>query len=168
MAKRKDLLTVPMTIEWDRKSNRKYFLEYLINKNKYSTMIEVGVRDGRTTFYLLDHCPELTIYGVDLSIAGFYSQGIKEQYGNRLIPIQGNSSLVTDQMPNADLIFIDGDHSYNGCRADIMAYRHKLNKGGLLCGHDIDFPGVNQAVKELIINYDVGPNNVWLTKPLDV
>ena len=163
MAKRKDLLTVPMTIDWDKKPNRKYFLEYLIKENGYTSMAEVGVRDGRTTFYLLDKCPELTIYGIDLSIAGFYSSTIKEKYRDRLIPIQGNSSLVVDQIPSVDLVFIDGDHSYNGCSADIRAYRHKVNKNGLLSGHDIDFPGVNKAVNELVVKYEVGPNNVWFT-----
>ena len=163
MAKRKDLLTVPMTIDWDKKPNRKYFLEYLIKENRYTTIAEVGVRDGRTTFYLLDKCPELTIYGIDLSIAGFYNSTIKEKYGDRLIPIQGNSSLVVDQIPSVDLVFIDGDHSYNGCSADIRAYRHKVNKNGLLSGHDIDFPGVNKAVNELVVKYEVGPNNVWFT-----
>ena len=163
MAKRKDLLTVPMTIDWDKKPNRKYFLEYLIKENGYTSMAEVGVRDGRTTFYLLDKCPELTIYGIDLSIAGFYSSTIKEKYRDRLIPIQGNSSLVVDQIPSVDLVFIDGDHSYNGCSADIRAYKHKVNKNGLLSGHDIDFPGVNKAVNELVVKYEVGPNNVWFT-----
>ena len=161
MAKRKDLLTVPMTIDWNRKPNRKYFLEYLIKENNYTSMAEVGVRDGRTTFYLLDNCPELTIYGIDLSITGFYNSTIKEKYRDRLIPIQGNSSLVADQVPSVDLVFIDADHGYNGCKGDILAYQSKVR--GILSGHDIDYPGVNKAVNELIENYDVGPNNVWFT-----
>jgi len=164
MAKRKDLLHVPMTIEWNKKPNRKYFLRHLIEEYNFTTMAEVGVRDGRTTFYLLDNCPNLIIYGIDLSISGFYNKQIKEKYKDRLVPIQGNSSLVVDQIPNVDLVFIDGDHSYNGCSADIRAYRSKVKSNGLLSGHDIDFPGVNQAVTQLVINYDVGPNNVWFTK----
>jgi len=152
-----------MTIDWSGKNNRKYFLRHLIESNNFTTMIEVGVRDGRTTFFLLDNCPRLTIYGIDLQISQFYNQSVKEKYGNRLIPIQGNSSKVADQTPTVDLIFIDGDHSYNGCKADILAYRDKLNDNGFLTGHDIDFPGVNRAVKELIVNYDVGPNNVWVS-----
>jgi hypothetical protein len=34
----------------------------------------------------------------------------------------------------------------------------------LLTGHDIDYPGVNQAVNEMIKQYDVGPNYVWIKK----
>ena len=162
MAKRKDLLDVPMTIEWEHKSNRKYFLDYLIKSNNYTTMAEVGVRDGRTTFHLLDRNPSLIIYGIDLNISLFYNQEVKEKYGDRLVPIQGNSSVLADKIPNVDLIFIDADHSYNGCSKDILAYRDKVKAGGIFSGHDIDFPGVNRAVNELIESYDVGPNNVWV------
>ena len=164
MAKRTDLLNISKTIEWNKKPNRKYFLRDIIEKNNFSTMAEIGVRDGRTTFYLLDKIPSLKIYGVDLSINGFYSPAIKEKYKDRLIPIQGNSSLVTDKIPNVDLVFIDADHSYIGCKKDIIAYRNKINPGGIFSGHDIDYPGVNKAVNELIKNYDVGPNNVWFTR----
>ena len=120
MAKRRDLLNVPRTIEWNKKPNRKYFLKYLIEKNNFTTMAEIGVRDGRTTFYLLDKIPNLIIYGVDLNINGFYSPQVKEKYKNRLIPIQGNSSLVADQIPNVDLIFIDGEHTDRACFRDFI------------------------------------------------
>jgi len=127
-------------------------------------MAEVGVRDGRTTFYLLDNCPNLTIYGIDLSNAGYYNNEIKAKYNDRLIPIQGNSHLVADRVPQVDLVFIDADHSYNGCRGDIIAYSPKVKSGGILSGHDIDYPGVNSAVKQYVKSFDVGPNNVWFTK----
>jgi len=164
MAKRNDLLNIPMTIEWKGKSNRKYFLRHLIDIEGYTTMAEVGVRDGRTTFFLLDHCPNLTIYGVDLSNKGYYSNEVADKYGDRLIPIEGNSHKVANQVPTVDLVFIDADHSYNGCKGDILAYRSKVNNSGILSGHDIDYPGVNRAVNEMIVKYDVGPNNVWFLK----
>ena len=160
--KRQDRLIVPMTIDWSGKTNRKHFLRYLINENNYTTMAEVGVWDGRTTFYLLDSCPDLTIYAIDLSSKRFYNNEVAEKYGNRLIPVVGNSHEVAEQIPDVDLVFIDADHSYTGCSKDILAYRNKAR--GTLTGHDIDYPGVNKAVNELIENYEVGPNFVWVAK----
>lgn len=53
----------------------------------------------------------------------------------------------------ADMVFIDGDHQYAGCKADILAYRELLKPGGLLCGHDYNgleiHKGVKQSVDEL-------------------
>ncbi|MBW3538758.1 MAG: class I SAM-dependent methyltransferase [Planctomycetes bacterium] len=48
-----------------------------------------------------------------------------------------------------DVLFIDADHSYVGCSADIRAWRPHVRKGGLICGHDYGtFPGVTAAVDE--------------------
>lgn len=50
-----------------------------------------------------------------------------------------------------DSIFIDGDHNYAECKADIEAWRTLLNPGGLICGHDY-WPvhiGVMDAVNEV-------------------
>ena len=164
MAKRKDLLDVPMTISWDSKSNRKYFLKHLIEKNNFKTMCEVGVRDGRTTFYLLDNIPSLKIFAIDKDTALFYNNTVKEKYKDRLISIQGLSNEVVDDVPSVDIVFIDADHNYNGCYNDIENYSKKVLPNGILSGHDIDYPGVNKAVNELVTSYDVGPNNVWFTR----
>tara|TARA_Y100000385_G_scaffold204933_1_gene212280 strand:+ start:450 stop:938 length:489 start_codon:yes stop_codon:yes gene_type:complete len=157
----KHRIKVGRTVKWDSKPNRKFFLRHLIETNNFTTMCEVGVRDGRTTFYLLDKIPTLTIYAVDLDTTLFYNDTINQKYKDRLIPIQGKSVSVSPKVPNVDLVFIDADHSYNGCYSDIKAYTPKVNKGGILSGHDIDFPGVNKAVNELVQTFDVGPNNVW-------
>ena len=71
-----------------------------------------------------------------------------------------------------DFVFIDADHSYNGCRADIEAWYPKVRKGGWLCGHDyknVDYPcfGVEQAVDEFVaskgLKLELGDNFTWFT-----
>lgn len=162
--KRSDRLTVPVTIPFDGK--RKQFLKHLIETNNFQTMIEVGIDTGKTTFFLLDNIPNLKIYAVDMSIGKFYNKEVKEKYGDRLVPIQGFSYDVADQFQDnsVDLVFIDADHSYESVKKDIIKYTPKLKTTGLLTGHDIDYPGVNKAVNELIKEFDVGPNFVWIKK----
>jgi predicted O-methyltransferase YrrM len=158
-------IAVEMTVPWNGKSNRRYYLDWLIKEHDIKVIAEVGVRDGRTTFYLLDQNPNLIIYAIDKSISEFYNNEIKQRYGNRLIPIEALSTDGAKRIldNSLDLVFIDADHSYDWVKKDIAAYKPKLKKGGWLTGHDIDFPGVNRAVNEVIVKYDVGPNNVWLT-----
>ena len=56
-----------------------------------------------------------------------------------------------------DLVFIDADHSYEGCRADIAAWLPMVKPGGWIGGHDYkntedvsyDFSGVDRAVSEM-------------------
>ena len=70
-------------------------------------------------------------------------------------------SLVPD---NIDLVFIDGDHSYEAIKQDIQGWGKKVRPGGLLSGHDFHpvFPGVIQAVQESFgNNFQLGDDNVW-------
>lgn len=162
----KNRLSIKPTIEWNGKQNRRFFLDWLIKENNIKYMAEVGVRDGRTTFFLLNKNPDLIIYAVDKSIRGFYNNGVKEKYGNRLIPIEALSTDGANSINDnsLDLVFIDADHSYEWVKRDIAAYKPKLKSNSWLTGHDIDFPGVNRAVNEVVSKYEIGPNNVWLTQ----
>lgn len=70
-----------------------------------------------------------------------------------------------------DFVFIDGDHSYQGCSQDISAWWPKVKPGGILAGHDYmrNHPGVIQAVDESFGAQAVHfPGSVWAVakKPL--
>ena len=55
---------------------------------------------------------------------------------NHINLIQGfsNDPLILEKLVNEkyDLIYIDGDHSYEGALNDIISYSNKLNTGGIL------------------------------------
>lgn len=48
----------------------------------------------------------------------------------------------------SDFIFIDGDHKYEAVKRDIRKAFEYLKAGGILAGHDFDWPGVQKAVGE--------------------
>lgn len=86
------------------------------------------------------------------------------------------SQAAANEFPDSffDLVFIDGDHSYEGCKADIEAYLFKVKPGGFLGGHDYanksdkwEF-GVTQAVDEFIEesgkNLELGDNYTWFVR----
>jgi hypothetical protein len=67
---------------------------------------------------------------------------------------------------DADMVFFDGDHSYEGCRADILGYLPMVRRGGIMAVHDYDkgivpvtengphpmvWEGVNRAVDEFLV-----------------
>ncbi len=67
-----------------------------------------------------------------------------------------DSVEATNHFPDEyfDWIYIDADHSYEGCKRDLNAWYPKLKKGGMFCGHDFldgEIPagifGVKSAVK---------------------
>jgi len=64
-------------------------------------------------------------------------------------------------------VFVDADHSYEGVKADIEAWRPLIVPGGILAGHDYDsndFPGVVRAVIEAFGPNCRRPPSSWLVE----
>ena len=77
--------------------------------------------------------------------------------GGRAVVLKMSSVEAARQINDGsmDFVFLDGDHSYEGLKADIAAWLPKVRKGGWIGGHDIDnpeppfdFTGVRKAVDE--------------------
>jgi hypothetical protein len=85
------------------------------------------------------------------------------------------SHKAADEIADAslDFVFIDADHSYEGCKRDLDVWSRKLKPGGLLSGHDYantsfqDF-GVTRAVDEFVaargLKLELGQNYTWFAK----
>jgi predicted O-methyltransferase YrrM len=67
-----------------------------------------------------------------------------------------------------DLVFIDADHSYEGCLRDIHAWLPKVKRGGWICGHDYANKSgeVKKAVDEVFNNVEFGRDHTWFKKVL--
>lgn len=74
-----------------------------------------------------------------------------EPFETLIKSVQGYSHEVADRIPNElDLLFIDGDHSYEGVKRDLEMYLPKLRKGGVLVMHDWSHESVHRAVQEYV------------------
>lgn len=78
-----------------------------------------------------------------------------EKYSSWITPIRGISTEVVKQvegkLDSIDLLFIDGDHSYQGCLADWLAYRPFLARKATIIMHDIGWAaGVKRVIEERI------------------
>lgn len=107
--------------------------------------------------------------GKSLSIARMVAQGGVKVYGVDLrddpeVPytdfIRGDSVVVARMWSDKNrinVLFIDGDHSYEGCKADINAWYPHMAKDGVMLFHDHDgtSPGVVKAVAEFVANHNV-------------
>lgn len=78
---------------------------------------------------------------------------------------RGYSISQLSQYPDKffDFVYIDGDHSYSGCKIDLMLALQKLKSGGIIAGHDYEMNfakaknnydfGVKRAVDEFCSSY---------------
>jgi hypothetical protein len=96
-------------------------------------------------------------------------QAFCRNMGDRLyrtvFPCAGRSQTYAAIWPfPVGLVFIDADHRYEHVKADILAWRPHVAKGGLLVGHDYGvFEGVTRAVKELVPEWQLntGGEALW-------
>jgi predicted O-methyltransferase YrrM len=63
---------------------------------------------------------------------------------------------------SVDVIFVDGGHSYEVVKADILAWLPKMKPNGIMAGHDYNaWEGVNKAVTEIFGTPHKVENDCW-------
>lgn len=120
-------------------------------------VVEVGVMYGRSLAILEDaqrfHKKKFEVFGID-TWTGPPSMSECELWisalGISAKLIQSDSVAAAKEFEDnsCDMVFIDGDHSFEGCSRDIDAWLPKVKPGGFLAGHDYEstYPGVVAAV----------------------
>ena len=80
---------------------------------------------------------------------------------NKIIMVQGLSSdvkhKITTITKSIDLLFIDGDHTYEGVKSDLENYIDLVKPGGCVVFHDY---GWAQGVKK-VVNEDFLPKTIY-------
>ena len=126
---------------------------------KKSVVVEIGSWQGKSTFCLAKGIRSGKLYAIDPfnADAGFDTQSEKDYFdgkvGSDLLTVFQNnirrltvaSKIVTkkgysydfpDEFTAINFLFIDGDHSIEGCLNDYKLYAHKVVKGGFIAFHD--------------------------------
>lgn len=127
-----------------------------IGQRRPKTVVEIGTAHGGTLFLwcrLAD--PAATIVSIDLpgGVHGggypYWKSWIYRRFplaGQKLHLLRGDShqpemlARLKSLLPGdgrVDFLFIDGDHSYEGVKADFETYSRLVRPGGLIVFHDI-------------------------------
>jgi cephalosporin hydroxylase len=83
-------------------------------------------------------------------------------------PVQLPSVAAATLFANAtlDFVFIDADHTCAAVQSDIVAWRPKVKRGGVLAGHDWNTYGsVQQAVTAMLGHEFTVEGNCWIHQP---
>jgi|3_EtaG_2_1085321.scaffolds.fasta_scaffold09822_5 cephalosporin hydroxylase len=166
--------TLPQTIT--RLTDRNE-MDNLIRSLESPVIAEVGVQAG-TNFQLLLTENVKEAVAVDIwdksetvaqndqgyskeTLEGLYINFVRHHMADARVKVfKGFSVDVAKVFPDGyfDFIYIDADHTYEGCLADLRAWYPKIKQGGIIAGHDYidivgghndDVPfGVIQAVTE--------------------
>ena len=143
------------------------------------TFAEIGSWKGQSAVYLAQRLQDLgkrpTVLCID-TFQGDTGTGKEDVFPEftdnaffakaRLDAKQMESVSAAEDHDDQSLagVFIDAAHDYESVVADIAAWLPKVKPGGIFAGHDIDSPGVLQAVQEAGFEFEV-MGRVWIKKP---
>lgn len=136
-----------------------------------STIVEVGSYLGASTCFLAYGIKNKggTVYAVDCWKNKAMSEGERDTFDefNRNVeplkdvikPLRGFSNEIAEQFDKKiDLLFVDGDHSYDGVCSDLKAWLPKMKENSLVVFHDYSWAiGVQIAVNKYVIPIQVEP-----------
>jgi cephalosporin hydroxylase len=106
-------------------------------------IIEIGCDAGGTLWAWSQLPGPPRVIGVDLPGGPFSAADFPQAHGAELIigdsHHRGTLARVRTAMRGelADVLFVDGDHTYRGVAADYHTYRPLVRPGGLIVFHDI-------------------------------
>ena len=116
--------------------------EYLFLIASYAKqgIVETGRYNGGSAFLMACSNPHVPIHSIDLEPQDddkLRSLIAETRIGSNIDLIVGDSQKKRyPQIEAFDVLFIDGDHSYQGCLNDLENWFHLLSEGGHLILHD--------------------------------
>jgi cephalosporin hydroxylase len=141
----------------------------LVSQREPSVVLEIGTHEGGT-YWAWCQVASSTAKVVSIDFPG--SEKVSARLRSYLRPTQTETLIRADSHDphtvgsvdvlrgSVDLLFIDGDHGYEGVRADFENYAPLVKPGGLIAFHDVvlnDDPTsqVDRLWKQLRDLYDV-------------
>jgi len=130
-------------------------LTNIVKDKKPKTVVEIGTCNGGTLFLLSTAAdPEAKIISIDLpygQFGGGYPEWAGRLYKNfasdkqsiHLIKEDSHKEETVEKLrtiigkSKIDVLFIDGDHSYEGVKRDFQLYSGLVRKGGIIALHDV-------------------------------
>jgi predicted O-methyltransferase YrrM len=133
-------------------------LDLAIRRGQLGAVLEIGTESGGTLFLLARAAePDAIIATIDIGRperAVLYRAFARDQQRVEMIHADSHDPSTPDRVRRLfgdqplDLLFIDGDHSYEGVRRDFELYSPLVGKGGMVALHDI-VPGPPVLVGEV-------------------
>jgi predicted O-methyltransferase YrrM len=145
----------------------------LVSAFRPRNFLEIGVYEGKTSKMILDQAPWIERYvGVDFKRIGpglpwphpgkFSGFMAEDDPRFSMIHLEGEGKWDIDDVGIMDMVFIDGDHSFEGVVKDTIKARQLLRDGnGVIIWHDYNNSGA-MGVREYIHSHNQENKIVWV------
>lgn len=143
-------------------------------------MIEIGSYAGESTIMFASHFKDVLsidpfLNDYDMNDATCYHMELDKVYDifinntkeyKNISHVRKISDDAHESIDNSsyDFVYIDGLHTYEQVKKDILNYLPKIRKGGFIGGHDYhpNWKGVSDAINELLVVERVFSDTSWI------
>lgn len=138
-----------------------------------ATCLEVGSYLGASAILIAGSLrPGSRLFCVDTWQNDGMSEGTRDTYAEFASNTSELSAIITPLRASSvdaaasfegeiDFLFIDGDHSYEGCKTDFEAWIPKVRDGGTVAFHDVLWAeGVQRVIREMFLPIQAGSGGV--------
>lgn len=153
--------------------SRNNMIQFYCNRIVNPCILEIGVFKGDFLNFLAKNCLYSKIFAIDLFEGTTFSgdkdgnnveyvnlnlaySELLEYYKNteniHIQKISSNNFLLSQKDNTFDIIYIDGDHSYDGVKKDLNLSYLKIKNQGYIMGHDYE---MNYKKTKNNYNFDV-------------
>jgi hypothetical protein len=139
----------------------------LMAKKEIQDFVEVGSFCGESALLFHEHLPEANIFCIDPWESGYDGNDVASSHDmkaveaafdertsncGRVLKMKGQSEDYADSfdLASVDAVYLDGCHTYEAIKKDLQFWLPRCKLA--ICGHDYtsNWPGVVEAVDELI------------------
>jgi len=147
---------------------------------RMSNAVEIGSYKGKSTYVLCAGCRG-QVYAVDPFKWGHlfldidpathedtyldFAENTKEFSNLTTLRMTSAEAAVSEAIPPVvDMVFIDGDHSFEAVLQDITLWNFRARK--MICGHDLNIPEIEAALIKYFGkgNYQPAAHNIWFVE----
>lgn len=113
---------------------------FMVAARAKQRIVEIGRFNGGSLFLMACANDQVPIHSVDIApqnddlLRGLLAKTGVGQHADIIIGDSQNGAFET--ITDVDLLFVDGDHSYEGCTKDLKNWFSKVVKGGHILLHD--------------------------------
>lgn len=143
--------------------------------------VEIGVAEGINAYSIVQTLPIKKLFLIDPYIPYIQDGKLFTEYvdsyeeaklrlkpfSDKIVWILKTSDEAVSEIPDElDFVYIDGNHSYDYVKRDILNYFPKIKHGGVIGGHDFEpkYQGVRKAVLEFIHKHSHEIGEVYVEK----
>ncbi|MBC5796696.1 class I SAM-dependent methyltransferase [Sphaerospermopsis sp. LEGE 00249] len=121
------------------------FLDFALQRQP-KIVLEIGLKNAGNSFLFLHYLDNVEdLICIDIKLNNLGKLNCLKKNSQKILFIEGSSQSdfsikkVVQKLNGRfiDLLFIDGDHSYDGVKNDFYAYQHLVKDGGIIVFHDI-------------------------------